>query len=50
MRRIRAYKTELDINNKQRSLCEQHAGVARFAYNWGLDRKIKAYQAAGNAR
>jgi len=49
MKRIRAYKTELKLNNKQRSLCEQHAGVARFAYNWGLDRKIKAYEATGES-
>jgi putative transposase len=49
MKRIRAYKTELKLNNKQRSLCEQHAGVARFAYNWGLDRKIKAYEAMGES-
>ena len=49
MKRIRAYKTELKLNNKQRSLCEQHAGVARFAYNWGLDRKIKAYEATGKS-
>ena len=31
-----AFKTELDLNNKQRSLAAQHAGVARHAYNWGL--------------
>lgn len=32
----RAYKTELDINNAQRTLLLKHAGCARFAYNWGL--------------
>lgn len=31
-----AFKTELDLNNKQRTLASQHAGVARHAYNWGL--------------
>ena len=31
-----AFKTELDLNNKQRTLAAQHAGVARHAYNWGL--------------
>ena len=30
------FKTELDLNNKQRTLASQHAGVARHAYNWGL--------------
>ena len=49
LKRIRAYKTELDLNNRQGTACEQHAGVARFAYNWGLDRKIKAYGATGKS-
>jgi putative transposase len=35
----RAYKTELDPNNVQRTALLKHAGVARFAYNWGLQRK-----------
>jgi len=30
------FKTELDLNNKQKTLAAQHAGVARHAYNWGL--------------
>jgi len=34
----RAYKTELKINNKQRTALLKHAGSARFAYNWGLNR------------
>lgn len=42
---LKAYKTELDLNNKQRNSCARHAGAARFAYNWGLDRKIQAYKA-----
>jgi hypothetical protein len=33
----RAYRYELDSNNSQRSSLVQHAGVARFAYNWGLE-------------
>jgi putative transposase len=41
----RGFKTELDLNNKQRTACVCHAGVARFSYNWGLERKIAAYQA-----
>lgn len=32
----KSYKVELDPNNKQRTLLVKHAGVARFAYNWGL--------------
>lgn len=39
-----AYKTELKLNNKQRSFCARHAGAARFAYNWGLRRRIDTYQ------
>jgi transposase, IS605 OrfB family, central region len=44
---LRAYKTELDLNNHQRSLCMRHAGTARFAYNWGLARKIEARKSTG---
>jgi putative transposase len=43
----RAYKTELHLNNKERSLFEQCAGLARFAYNWGLRQKMDAYEATG---
>jgi putative transposase len=42
---IRGYKTELHLNNHQRTLCLQHAGCARFASNWGLARKQAAYAA-----
>ena len=42
---FRAFKTELDLNNHQRTACLRPAGAARFAYNWGLGRKIAAYQA-----
>jgi putative transposase len=41
----RAYKTELDLNDQQVTACNQHAGAARFAYNWGLKRKQEAYKA-----
>ena len=41
---LRAYKTELDLNNVQKTACIRHAGAARFAYNWGLARKMEAYQ------
>lgn len=49
MKVIRGYKTELDLNDRQRTVCAKHAGAARFAYNWGLRRKIDAYEAAGKS-
>lgn len=39
---LRAYKTELDLNNTQKTACARHAGAARYAYNWGLARKKEA--------
>lgn len=33
---MRSFKTELDLNNKQKTLCVRHAGTSRHAYNWGL--------------
>ena len=47
MKATRGYKTELDLNNEQRTACLKHAGCARFAYNWGLSRAIAAYRATG---
>lgn len=32
----RAYKTELDPNNKQRTMFRQCAGAAKFVYNWAI--------------
>jgi len=49
MKVLRGYKTELDLNNRQRTACAKHAGAARFAYNWGLRRKIDAYEASGRS-
>ena len=46
---VRAYKTELDPTHKQGKLLMQHAGCARWAYNWGLQRKIESYQATGKS-
>jgi putative transposase len=40
----RAYKVELSPNNKQRTLLEKSVGVARFAYNWGLNERIELYK------
>ena len=31
-----SFKTEIKLNNKQRTMMAKHAGVARHAYNWGL--------------
>lgn len=39
-----AYRYELDPNKKQRTLLAKHAGAARFAYNWGLSRRIALYE------
>jgi putative transposase len=40
----RGYKYELDPNIKQKTLLMKHAGCARFAYNWGLEQRIKRFQ------
>ena len=41
---LRAYQTELDLNHVQKTACIRHAGAARWAYNWGLARKMEAYR------
>lgn len=43
---MKAFKTELDPNNKQTTALRQHCGAARWAYNWGLER-IQQAAAAG---
>ena len=40
----KAYKVELNPNNKQRTLLEKSVGCARFAYNWGLNEKINLWK------
>ena len=45
MKIFRAFKTELDPNDRQKTLLLQHAGAARVAYNWGLERKQEAWAA-----
>jgi putative transposase len=45
----RAYKTELDLTDRQVTACKQHAGAARYAYNWGLRRKQDRYAATGTS-
>lgn len=38
---LRGFKTELNLNNQDKTKCLQHSGIARFAYNWALDLIIK---------
>lgn len=33
----KSFKIRLELNNKQKTLAEKHSGVARHAYNWGVD-------------
>jgi putative transposase len=40
---LRAYKVQLDVNNKQQALLSQHIGCARWAYNWALAKKKDAF-------
>ena len=41
---LRAYKTELDLNNKQRTLLLQCSGTARFVFNWALADRIERHK------
>lgn len=45
MKILRAYKTELDPNNKQRTFFSQCVGASRFVYNWGLAEWKRQYEA-----
>src|SRR5476651_1970071 len=49
MLRLRAYKTPLDPNNVLRTQLLQHAGAKRWAFNWGLRRKIEEYEKTGKS-
>lgn len=40
---LRAFKTELDPNDKQRTAFVRSCGAARFCYNWGLAAMIAAH-------
>lgn len=44
MKILRAYKTELDPTNKQRTMFNNCAGAARFVYNWALADRIERYE------
>ncbi len=46
---FRAYRTELDPTEAQRVLFVRHAGVSRWAYNWGLERRVQSYRDAGES-
>jgi len=39
-----AYRTKLKLNDKQRTLLAQHAGYARWIFNWGLAVWNEAYK------
>lgn len=43
MKILRAYKTEIAVNNRQKTLLSQHVGCARWAYNFALARKKEAF-------
>ena len=47
MQVVRGYQTELALNHTQITACKQHAGTARYAYNWGLRRSQEVYQQTG---
>ena len=40
---LRAYKVQLDPNNRQQGLLLQHLGAARWAYNWALAKKKESF-------
>ncbi len=49
MKILRAYKTELDPNNEQKTALLRHAGAARWAFNFGLRRKMESYKVTGKS-
>jgi putative transposase len=40
----KGFKVELKPNNRQITLFKQHAGTARFVYNWALSERKKLYE------
>jgi len=42
--RVRGYKFELKLNNKERTLLQQCAGLKRFTWNWGLVQRQERYK------
>lgn len=45
----KGHKVQLLPNNEQKTVFKQWAGVARWAYNWGLERRIGAYEETGKS-
>ena len=45
----RAYKTELNVTDKQRAYFVQCAGVSRYVYNWALADRIAKHEAGDKA-
>lgn len=43
---MKSFRTELDLNNIQRTLCDKHAGTGRCAYNWAIDLMNKDFEQA----
>jgi len=42
--RIRGYKYELQLNNKEKTLLQQCAGLKRFTWNWGLAQRLERFK------
>ena len=40
----KSYRYRIYPNKEQQELFEKHFGSVRFVYNWGLEKKIEAYQ------
>ena len=47
---LKGFQIRLNPNNHQRTLFTQHCGVARWAYNWGLDVCFNAIYARNQAK
>ena len=42
--RVRGYKYELQLNNKEKTLLQQCACLKRFTWNWGLAQRLDRYK------
>jgi hypothetical protein len=40
---LKAYKTQLDPNNKQITFMKMNCGAARFGFNFALNKKKEAF-------
>lgn len=40
---MKSFKIRIELNNEQTTLASKHAGIARYAYNWGLAKCNKTY-------